>query len=44
MLSHGAAAPEVYVTGLLGVTGLDHYHQPRTLLSHDAHLVPIPSD
>jgi hypothetical protein len=37
-------APEIYITGLLGVTELDHHHQPRTVLSHYAHLIPIPPD
>ena len=37
-------APEVYVTSFLGVTELDRHHEPRTVLSHYAHLVPIPPD
>ena len=35
---------QFYITGLLGVTELDHYHQPRTVLSDYTHLVPIPPD
>jgi hypothetical protein len=39
--SPGTAAHSVHQ---LRLTELDHYHQPRTVLSHYAHLVPIPSD